>query len=181
VDTYTIDIEAFDRICLNEKWSFEISGGVRYNEFGESIFSEPGTPNAATRLTYYSGWGGVLGLEAKRSLGCGSWYARARGAIMSDNKSVQYTQPSNGVDQNARLLDMTLGMTELSFGYEMSRILRSCTIVRARVGYEWQNWFNYSESYSDMAMLFGALPPGIVGGPSDVGFNGITFMASIER
>ena len=179
VDTYTIDIELFERICLNNCWSLEISGGLRYNEFEELILDQPGTEGFGIRLNAFDAWGGVAGLEVTRSLGrLGGLYARSRGAILMDNKFVGNLQPINQVAQVAILQDTTQGMTELALGYEFNRCLNSGALLTFRAGWEWQNWFNYSTSFSEVTQQ--GLNAGVMGGPSDVGFAGPTLMVGFE-
>lgn len=177
VETDTLDLELFEVINLSERWTVEVSGGFRYNTFDELMVDPiPG----AVRLNAFEGWGGIVGLEGRRSLGVwGGLYARARAAVMMDDKLVLHTR-EYADEQNALLLDSTLGMTELAVGYEISRLVRrSC--VTFRTGYEWQNWYNYSSAFTPVTTTPPDNPPASFAGSTDVGFGGITLALLIER
>lgn len=177
VNTYTIDFELFERIHLNDCWTIELSAGVRYNDFEETMVDP--IPAAARRNTF-EGWGGVVGFEATRTLGrWGGLYARVRGSMLNDDREVRNVRA--GDDQNANLRDVTVGTTELALGYEYNRTLQSGTLLVARVGYEWQNWYNYSSSFTPVTTTPPGNPPADFAGPSDVGFSGLTFMVGFER
>ena len=172
VDTYTFDVELFEDIRFNDRWSLEISGGIRYNEFDEVMID---TNPAVTRLNSFTGFGGIIGLEATRSLGrWGALYARGRGAIMADDKTVREI---SATPHSAILTDSTQGMTEIAIGYEYSRLVGNCRLA-FRVGYEWQNWFNYSSNYSPFTTNPGNLPPSFTGA-GDVGFNGVGLQLAV--
>lgn len=160
VDTYTIDIEFYEELSVGCYSTLEISGGIRYNEFEEQIIAN---------TNRFSGFGGLIGAELNRSLAIGgSVYARARLAILMDDKKVILA--SESVPVQSTLLDSTQGMTEIGFGYEYSRCLCGGSILTARVGAEWQNWFNYSSTSIN----------GTYGGPSDVGFGGFLVGVGLE-
>lgn len=162
VDTYTIDIEFYEELSVGCYSTLEISGGIRYNEFEEQI--------GIANTNRFSGFGGLIGAEFNRSLAIGgSVYARARLAILMDDKKV-VTRPNQSVPVQSTLLDSTQGMTEIGFGYEYSRCLCGGSILTARVGAEWQNWFNYSSTSIN----------GTYGGPSDVGFGGFLVGVGLE-
>ena len=162
VETYTIDLELYDTIQLNSVWTAEISAGIRVNEF-EEVMRE----FLAYRENDFEGWGGVVGLELKRCLGEGlAAYARVRGAILMDDKQVINFNLAN--IQNDLLLDTTQGMLEIALGFEANWDLDYNTVAFARFGGEWQNWYNYSSSFD------ATLGEDAFGGPSDVGFGGVT-------
>jgi hypothetical protein len=177
VDTFSVDLELFDEFQLNDKWAVEVSGGVRYNEFTERMIDPE-----ETRINDFSGWGGIVGLELTRSLGrCGALFARARGAVLMDDKYVLNTGYESGIEpvqQTDLIVDSTQGMMEIAVGYEWSRTICGDSLLKARVGYEWQNWYNYSSAFA------GPLDPGggeeVYAGPADVGFSGFTLMVGLD-
>ena len=71
-----------------------------------------------------------------------------------------------------------MAVTELAIGYEYARIMNSGTVFKARCGYEWQLWHDYSSSYSEGTEVDD--PIGTFNGPADVGFSGFTFLAGLE-
>jgi hypothetical protein len=161
VDTYTFDFEVFDTFCLNRNWDLELAAGIRYNEFEERML-DIGAPDVA-RLNAFSGIGVISSAEVRRLVGTsGALFARARGAILMDDKDIFNGQGP----QQEQLLDVVVGVTELAFGYDYVSPLcdRSYTFVRLQA--EWQTWYNYSSSFVDTAADEN------FGGPSDVGFGG---------
>ena len=70
VDTYTLDLEVFENFELNDCWTAEISGGVRYNEFDETML-DPIPP--ATRVNSFTGWAASSAWKPN-----GRWAGRAR-------------------------------------------------------------------------------------------------------
>jgi hypothetical protein len=169
VDTYTVDIEFYEELSVGCYSTLEISGGIRYNEFEEQIIGNWSDQGSIATTNRFSGFGGLIGAELNRSLAIGgSVYARARLAILMDDKKVILAGES--VPVQSTLLDSTQGMTEIGFGYEYSRCLCGGSILTARVGAEWQNWFNYSSTSIN----------GTYGGPSDVGFGGFLVGVGLE-
>ena len=166
VDTFTVDFEVFDTMKISDCWSLEASAGIRWNGFQEKIFD--GTDIAVNR---FYGPGGIFGLEARRSLGRGgALYARARLAILMDDKSLFDSSDGTVIFQDA-----VLGTIELAFGYEFSRPLRRGGVLFGRVGAEWQTWYNYS-SNPDVSTDFTEHE-----NSSDVGFAGVALAIGIRR
>ena len=192
-DAWTLDFEVFERFCLNENWTVELAGGVRYSEFDEEMIDSfaPFGPRGNQRFAEYransfDGWGGILGLQANRRVGSsGSVYGRIRGAIMTNDKTVTNSLFIPGtVDyyDHENLVATTQGMMELSVGYEFNRCLSNGSVFFGRIGYEWQTWYNYSSSFAgpvDTPVL--SLGESIFTGPADVGFHGATVSIGIER
>jgi len=167
VDTYTFDVEAFHTAKLGECWSLEVSGGLRYNGFRETLFTNADDPV----VNSFYGFGGLFGIESRRALGnWGALYGRARLAVLMDDKSL--TDEADGL---VIYKDAVLGMIELAFGYEFSRTTKRGGVVFGRVGAEWQNWYNYS-SNPEVSTDFSDQE-----GSSDVGFAGITLSIGLRR
>lgn len=175
VDAQTVDLELFEVFDLNDRWSVEIAGGIRYNDFKEWMIDS--IPDA-TRSNSFSGFGGEISLEARRSLGrWGGLYLRGREAILQGDKTVLNYRPAT-TDQNAILRDSTLSMTEIAMGYEYTRQLRRA-VVTVRTGYEWQNWSNFSSAFTPVTTA-PTNPGANFAGASDVGFSGFTASLGIE-
>lgn len=158
VDTYTIDLELFDTFCLNPYWTIELSGGFRYNEHDEVILD-----NTENRLADFQGIGGVAAVEVVRCMGRGSVFARARLAMLADDKFIL----NEDTNDDPPRLDSTQGMVELALGYQYSRCLDNGALFYARAFVEWQNWYNYGES-----LLQNNNGDELNSGPTDVGFFG---------
>jgi hypothetical protein len=170
VNTYTFDFELFDTFCLNRNWDLEIAGGVRCCEFEETMQDIPG--DAETRFNYFTGFGVLGGAELRRVIGQqGNVWLRARSAILMDDKDVFNTSGA----QQERLLDVTVGMTELAFGYDFVAPLQNGAYAFAGVQAEWQNWYNFSSGFEDTANNED------FAGPSDVGFGGFGIRVGIGR
>jgi hypothetical protein len=96
---------------------------------------------------------------------------------MDDKDIFNLTQVGTAppVTQQVRLLDVTVGMTELAFGYDFVAPLQNGAYAFAGVQAEWQNWFNFSSSFVDTANDEN------FGGPSDVGFGGFGIRVGVAR
>ncbi|GEM_PF-1549337 len=174
VDTYTVDLEVYERFCLNCKWAVEVSAGVRYTEFYEYQEKDKGPS-----FHDYSGWGGVLGLEGVRRVGCyGGLYARARGAILVGDKYIENGERPWQSWNSVTLQDTTQGMIELAFGVQYSRPLRNGMVVTGRFGYEWQNWYNFSSAFDGPPPINTTIDYFV--GPSDVGFGGFVLALGVN-
>jgi hypothetical protein len=165
IDTYTIDVEVYESFLLGRCWCAELAGGVRYNEFEEQLI------NTDLKVNSFHGWGGVLGAELTRKLGCyGALYGRVRGAILVDDKFIL----DDGGDQ-IFLSDVNVGVVELGLGYEVCKKLACGSTLFARGGMEWQTWYNYSSAFEDTSSLDD------FSGPSDVGFYGPSVAVGFYR
>ncbi|MEK6235640.1 MAG: hypothetical protein N2C14_13105, partial [Planctomycetales bacterium] len=165
VDTYTIDLEAYDLIDLNCDWQLEISGGVRYNDFRESLFNP-----ALTTVHTSANYGGIVGLEAIRSVtDCLAVWGRFRGSLLMGDRRSQ-----DGFE-NMVLRDATQGVLELSIGSEYNQKLSCGSVVFVRSSAEWQHWMDYTSEF-DLGIA-GA----DVEGAGDVGFGGFGIQAGIRR
>src|SRR5262249_27731483 len=85
VNTWTLDVEVFETLCLNNCWDLELSAGVRYVDFFEQMHDSAGNgePPDEFRSNDFTGWGGLLGAEVRRKVGTsGLLWARARAAIL---------------------------------------------------------------------------------------------------
>ncbi len=174
IDTYTLDLELFDQFRVGHDWTFELSGGIRYNEFNETMVNE--LPFSPIRQNIFRGFGGIIGGEVQRSVGSfGALYVRGRGAILTGDKKV-----NNGVggepDEAVRLTESIFSVMELASGLQYTRgLFGDRVLVQLRGGYEWQLWNNYSSSFATITSVSNT--PGILpsfGGPADVGFHGAT-------
>lgn len=180
VDTYTVDMELFDTFRIGKKWSIELSGGVRYNEYKETM--ENFLPVAPIRENIFRGFGGVLGAEAQRSFGdFTSLYLRGRGSILTGDKEV-----NNGLDgqpaEAVILTDTMNSVTELGAGLRYTRkVFNGHMLLNLSAGYEWQLWQNYSSAFSTITSTpnFVATAPSF-GGPADVGLHGFVLGAGLS-
>ncbi len=180
IQTYTIDMELFDSFKIGQNWAFELSGGLRYNEFKETM--ENFLPVAPIRENIFRGFGGVLGAEAVRSFGAyGGLYMRGRGAILTGDKIVNNGlggQPTEAVI----LTDTITGITEFGAGLQYTRsVFGGRAVASLRGGYEAQFWRNYSSAFSTItsAPNFIQTAPSF-GGPADVGFHGFAIGAGLS-
>jgi hypothetical protein len=169
VDTYVIDLELFETFALNDNWDLEIAGGLRYNDFNEHMQDD-----GDIRINDFHALGGVASAEFRRLvLHRGALFARARGGLLVDDKSI-FNNDTAPI-QDVLLNDVTVGMAELALGYDYNIPLRNgaCAFLRADV--EWQNWYNYSSSFVDTTNSER------FGGASDVSFRGFGLGLGIMR
>ena len=160
VDTYICDFELFETFALNDNWIVEFAGGLRYNQFEEFM-----TDDGDNRINRFSGLGGLVSGELRRMIGAQSAvFGRARGAMIMDDKRI-FNNDTPPI-QNVVLGDVTVGMLELAIGYDYLIPLGCGNQAFIRGQAEWQNWYNYSSSFTDLnnAERFA--------GGSDVSFHG---------
>jgi hypothetical protein len=171
VDTDVTDVEVFGVIDLGCNWTLEVSGGIRFVNFDETMFDF----DDAIRQNSFDGWGGVIGAELRRSIGesCGV-FARVRGAILMDDKDITLVDFDQEFIDSRTLVDSTLPMLELTLGVEYRCCLGNCEVF-ARATAEWQHWYNFSTHFED------ALNNDDLGGPSDVGFGGFGLSIGVRR
>lgn len=162
VEADTFDLELFEAFNPNERWTFEISGGLRYQGFLEELTDLDDNQDENFKGNKAYTIGGLLGVEARRSLGpFGNLVGRGRCSItVGDKKRV-----NDGILE--LLPDGTYLTSELFLGYEYAKVFSSGNQLYVRCGGELQNWSNFSSS-------FHALDDTSWAGPSDVGFAGWT-------
>lgn len=163
VNTYTIDVEAFEGFQVSENWDLEASGGIRYVGFEETMIDVASDDLRFNNI--YAG-GVVAGLEARRALARGLFYARTRVAVVEGNKDILNID-DGVVEQAIELDDVTAGMLEIAIGFEVNREMASGNLLFARAAIEYQNWWNFSSN-------FDGIDETVFEGASDVGFNGFT-------
>ena len=129
-DTYTADLELFERIDLSCCTSLDWSAGIRYHDFD---FDREGSDD---HFTLDKALGGLVGVQLNRSLGRGALYGRARWGIVVGDQGFIHSQ---GVVTN----HMSRSQTEMGFGYAVSHCLPSGAILAGFTGYEWHFWDNY--------------------------------------
>lgn len=159
VDTFNFDVEVFDCIQLSCNTTLEVSGGMRYNEFSEIVV------NTGRQLSHdFSAPGILLGAEVRRtpSFG-GQLYGGIRGSLLMSDMDVRDT-----FFGNFRRLDTVQSVLEMGGGYQYCTHIGH-TLVTAKVGVEWQQWMNYSDSLD-----FGW------NSPTDVGFGGFVLGVGAE-
>jgi hypothetical protein len=142
VDAYTIDWELFHERCIGCGTQLEFSCGLRYLDF-KQVAENPGFMDP--KIRDFRGWGGIFGIEARHPLWIGSAYARGRwGVLLGDADTGviggRYRNPRGEVLQTATLSGTTSTVTELGFGYEMTRDLGCWGTCSVRFGGEWQTW-----------------------------------------
>jgi hypothetical protein len=170
VDTYTWDFEVFDTFCLNRNWDLEIAAGIRYTDYAEIMADIVGDNDV--RLNAFTGFGGLASAEVRRCVGTsGSIWARTRAAILMDDKTIINEQQGQAV----QLVDVTVGMTEIAFGYDYVMPICCGGYYFVGVQAEWQNWYNFSSGFEDTENNED------FAGPADVGFSGFGFRAGIAR
>ena len=128
VDTYNIDVEAFQCVDLGCCTTAEFSAGIRYNEF--RLFK-----GGAPEIYRFDGIGGMLALEVHRDHGCG-WgsYARLREVVLVNDAII---------DDNDEA-DVVRTVTEIALGVDY----QGCN-MRLHGGLEWQHWGNYAGDAND--------------------------------
>lgn len=166
IDTYSFDVELFDRYVLSPCTTVELSGGVRYNDFTERMFDNEGA--GELRENSFDGYGGLIGAEIRRRAWGGEVFARTRGAVLMSDRTT--SNVTSGVDL---LTDTTQGMLEIAIGVERSTQLRNGMVLRLRAGGEWQNWFNYSSAFS-------GTDENVFEGLSDVGLGGFLLGVGLD-
>jgi hypothetical protein len=147
VDTYNIDLELFQEICVSCNTTIEISAGIRYNDFDERR-ANVGLPAAAAGNTSFSAYGGVIGVQVNRDTCYGTLYARTRYAILMDDIHVNAV---NGIDHKVDQTEVALGVSR---DFCLAGMAGS-----VHAGAEWWNWGEYS--LADDSVGFGGFVFGV--------------------
>ncbi len=167
VETVVWDFEWFDTIFANHKWAVEVSAGLRYNEFTETMIDS----GNEFRINDFDGFGAVLGSEVHRAFWKGTVYARGKYAILTGDKFIRNDNAGGG---QLTLNDTVQSVSELAIGYQQTRRVWNNALLVTQFGVEWQQWDNYSSGFRN------TMPGGEdFSGPSDVGFAGFTSMVGL--
>ena len=157
VDTYTVDLELFHNLALNDVFDMEISGGVRYNDFREALHD---VSSGADRLhlNEFDGIGLLGALEFRGHLyRHGAVFGRGRIAGVVGDKIA-----FDDITDPVLLNDTIQGMYELALGYEYSRTLSNGTVLFAEVAGElqhWQQWLRGHQQLERLQRPSGRRPP----------------------
>jgi hypothetical protein len=138
VQAYNIDLELFQEYGLGCDTTLELALGVRYAE----LWYDSAHPSYLTTsiLSNFSGFGGTMGAELKRTVFRGDVYARARFSVLVGDPSVRVTNIFGDSFTN-HAEDTVATQTELALGYEVRRYT-NLGEVSLRGGVEWQHWAN---------------------------------------
>lgn len=166
VNASVLDLEIFENVRVTPVTAVEWSLGARGVDFDESTDPHPLVGSVLTS-SQMDGIGIVAGLEINRMLRCGSLYGRGRGALLIGDREIW--APGVGFPHVIQD-DVTSGMFELGVGWEFTHTCGNGLILTSGIGWEFQNWFNYSIAPP------AALP---TTSPVDVGFNGVSFNFAI--
>lgn len=153
--------------------------GCRYNDFTERMEDRfpVGQPQAPVefRSHSFSGFGPTVGLESQWNLIFGlSLYAHVRGSFLWDDMTrINSTLTSVTVEEFS---DSTQTIFETGAGVEISRFLFGSYLVRARCGFEYQSWYNYSSAFAALDNV----NESIWAGRTDVNFVGFAGGIGIE-
>lgn len=169
VDTSVIDLELFETFHLNQCWTAELSGGLRYHDFVEQMVDVSGTPEV--RRIVVNGLGGVAGIELKRSIPSGALYIRGRGAMIYGDRNVRNDEFPDFFDQRG----INTLMLELALGYEKQFQLGRGWSGAARIGYEAHHWGSYSLGFID------PVDAEYFSNSTDVGLHGLAMSLEFYR
>jgi len=137
VDTFSWDMELFQKIRITEKNEMEWAVGFRRLNFKHYLTGSIPGHYLDSELTA----GGVtVALEAKRKIWYGKFYARGRFSILVGDSDIIYVQNNSVYPYKA--VDNTAYQTELALGYELNLPLYSWGTLNVSAGGEWQNWSN---------------------------------------
>ena len=125
--------------------------------------------NAEFRYNEFFGIAPVIGIEARRKLWYGNLYGRLRVATPMGDK-----RKGNLNDTPVRLLDTLHTQMEIAAGYRAMRQLPGGLTLSWWVGFETQEWFAMSSSFSTAS-------EDQFDGDSDVGFGGLAFGLGLTR
>ncbi len=167
VDANVIDLELFENLRFTNTTALEWAIGIRRNEFTETVDPHPHFGNDLFGVDY-EGYGLIAGLEVNRLVRWGSVYARGRGALLMGDREV--SAPGAGYPLLVQQ-DVTPGMLEFAIGWEFSHVCRNGLVLTSGIGWEVQQWMNYS-----IAATAASLP---ITDPVDVGFDGAIFSLAV--
>jgi len=164
VDTFIIDAEFYRQVQFGNCWGLEVSGGVRYQEFLESLNDPDRT--ASLFSSDFSGLGVTVGFELQHAVTCRtSLYTHGKFAVLMGDSIL--TGGQNGVRP---FNDTVIQQTEIGIGVEHNRTI-GCRNVYFRGGLElWQ--------FDDMSATFDS--DNNFDDSSAVSFGGFVFRAGFQ-
>jgi hypothetical protein len=169
IDTFSFDVEVLSRHQINSRTELETSAGLRYIDFRQLMADDVLGMDFTNELNAF---GGTLGIEAKRDIGFGKLYAKARGSILMGDSDIRFQAIESPVI-SFHANDSVVGQGELGFGYELGMPLGDYAHVDLRLGAEWQLWSNIGIADS----TFGGVGNDDV--LEDAGFGGLLAAAAI--
>ncbi len=166
IDANVIDLELFENLRLTTNTALEWSIGVRRNEFTETVDPHSLVGDDLFGVDF-EGFGLVAGLEVNRVVRWGSVYARGRGALLVGDRDIM--APGVGYPELVQQ-DITPGMLEFAVGWEFSHVCYNGLVLTSGIGWEVQQWMDYSIAAPT------SLPSTT---PLDVGFDGAIFSFAV--
>ncbi len=171
VEAYYLDGELYQGFKIGCHTDLEYSLGLRYQDFEQyTTFAAA----SSALLGGNHGFGGVLGLQAKRDFLIGKLYARGRYALTVGDAQVDNINLTTGSVTTFNARDNTFAQTELALGYEFDYELGQWGVATFHCGAEWQNWTNVAMADT----TFGGLGNDDV--LEDAGFAGLTFGVGVR-
>ncbi len=154
---YDFDHEVFDLgvkkwLEVGNDFGMQIDAGLRHAKMKQNIDinyqrSGGGAFSDVHNENNFSGWGPRLGLGLDWQVGKGfSLFGSAAGSVLMGDFDMNIKQVDNGTTSIFSIDDSednrVVPVLEMRAGLEYAYQLENGMFVGAKVGYEWQNWFN---------------------------------------
>jgi len=139
IDAYAFDMEVYQRVELGSCTTLEAFGGLRWIEWEVT--------DSYGLFTSADGYGGKVGFEAARKIGCyDKVFARATWSIVPvDAQLVNLGafQPGAGIPAGGWIEDSETTITEVAVGVAGARPI-NCAALIYGAGAEWSQWTDVS-------------------------------------
>lgn len=143
VDTYTLDIEAFQAYQLDCSTTVELSAGLRYNDYEMNAAAGAAAAGLLAPVDF-DGYGMIVGARVDRDLCWATAYTSYRFAILMDDVNVN----------NVALIDHKVGHHELQSGLAKTYCM-GCYDLTVNAGVELSNWAGYAGARAQGAVGWG--------------------------
>lgn len=155
--TYDFDHDVYDIglrkwLAVGSDLDMQIEAGLRYANMTQDITilydqTPPGLTADITNHNDFSGWGPRLGLGLDWHVGKGfNFFSSIAGSILVGDFDLSLREIDNGSTVIADVEDSednrVVPVLEMRAGVEYAYQMENGMFVGAKVGYEWQNWFN---------------------------------------
>ncbi len=149
-DYYTMDLGIGQRLDIGKRFGLRIDAGLRYANMTQDF--DVMYRDAADRVNImqdndFSGWGGRVGLGLDWRIGYGfNVFSAVAGSVLVGDFDLSYKDIANGTVVEGYLKESIsnrlIPVLETRFGIGYAYQLQNGWSIGAKIGYEWQNWFN---------------------------------------
>jgi hypothetical protein len=151
---YKFDYDVFDlglgrKVAVGEDLGLRVDAGLRYARIDQNLniaYLRGATIFNTENTNRFTGWGPRLGLGADWQMGHGfNLFGSAAGSLLMGDFDLALSNTSGTIDYGSvrdTINNRVVPVVEMRAGIGYAYKLANGMYAGAKVGYEWQNWFN---------------------------------------